>query len=385
MVVGIVKETALGEDRVAMIPEVAVSLIGKGVQFVMETQAGVAAGFPDAAYVERGIEVVATRADVFQKADVVLHVRAPGANAHAGQADVDLMRDGQVVIGAADPLTAHEMNRSVAQTGALLFALELIPRITRAQSMDILSSMATVAGYKAVLLAAHALPRMFPLLMTASGTVRPARVLVIGAGVAGLQAIATSRRLGAVVQAYDVRPAVREQVESLGGNFVDLGLDTQDSEDAGGYARAQSEDFYDRQREALGQVVAENNVVISTAAIPGKPSPLLIIEDAVKAMAPGSVIVDLAAERGGNCALTKANETVIAHDVHIFGPTNLPATVPYHASQMFAHNVANFLSLLIDDGALKVNLEDEIVKATLVTQGGQVVNDRVKEAMGIGG
>jgi H+-translocating NAD(P) transhydrogenase subunit alpha len=385
MVVGIVKETALGEDRVAMIPEVAVSLIGKGVQFVLETQAGVAAGFPDAAYMDRGIEVVATRVDVFQKADVVLQVRAPGANANAGQVDVDLMRDGQVVIGAADPLTSHEMTRSVAQTGALLFALELIPRITRAQSMDILSSMATVAGYKAVLLAAHALPRMFPLLMTASGTVRPARVLVIGAGVAGLQAIATSRRLGAVVQAYDVRPAVREQVESLGALFVDLGLDTQDSEDAGGYARAQSEDFYDRQREALGHVVGENNVVISTAAIPGKPSPLLIIEEAVKAMAPGSVIVDLAAERGGNCALTKANETVIAHDVHIFGPTNLPATVPYHASQMFAHNVASFLSLLIDEGALKINLEDEIVKATLVTQVGQVVNERVKEAMEIGG
>jgi NAD(P) transhydrogenase subunit alpha len=381
MVVGIVKETAVGEHRVAMIPEVATSLIGKGVQFVLESGAGMTAGFPDAAYAERGIEVVATRAGVFERADVVLQVRAPGANADAGQADVDLMRDGQVVIGSADPLTAHEMTQSVAHTGAVLFALELIPRITRAQSMDILSSMATVAGYKAVLLAAHALPRMFPLLMTASGTVRPARVLVIGAGVAGLQAIATSRRLGAVVQAYDVRPAVREQVESLGAQFVDLGLDTQNSEDAGGYARAQSEDFYDRQREALGHVVGENNVVISTAAIPGKPSPLLIIEDAVKAMAPGSVIVDLAAERGGNCALTKANETVIAHDVQIFGPTNLPATVPYHASQMFAHNVANFLGLLIDEGGLKIDLEDEILKATLVTQGGQVVNDRVKECM----
>lgn len=382
MVVGIIKENAVGEFRVAMIPEVATALIKNSVDFVLESGAGVVAGFPDAEYAERGIEVVSDRSDVFQKADVILQVRTPGASGDVGQKDVDLMRDGQVVVGAADPFTAHEMTLAVAQKGAVLFALELMPRITRAQSMDILSSMATVAGYKAALLAAHTLPRMFPLLMTASGTVRPARVLIIGAGVAGLQAIATSRRLGAVVQAYDVRPAVREQVESLGANFVDLGLDTQDSEDAGGYARAQSDDFYDRQREALGRVVAENNVVISTAAIPGKPSPLLIVEEAVKAMAPGSVIVDLAAERGGNCALTQANETVIAHGVQILGPTNLPATVPYHASQMFAHNVANFLGLLIEEGALKIDLEDEIVKATLVTQNGDVVNERVREAMG---
>lgn len=382
MVVGIVKEMAVDEFRVAMVPDVAALLMGKGVEFVLESDAGADAGFLDAVYADRGVEVVASRSDVFERAEVVLQIRTPGANGDVGQADVDLMRDGQVVIGIADSLTAHQMTQAVAQKGALLFALELVPRITRAQSMDILSSMATVSGYKAVLMAAQALPRMFPLLMTASGTVRPARVLVIGGGVAGLQAIATARRLGAVVQAYDVRPAVREQVESLGADFVDLGLDTQDSEDAGGYARAQSEEFYDRQREALGRVVAENNVVISTAAIPGKPSPVLIIEDAVKAMAPGSVIVDLAAERGGNCVLTQANETVVVHDVQIFGPTNLPATVPYHASQMFANNVANFFALLIDEGELKVDLEDEIVKATLVTQGGDVVNEVVREAMG---
>ena len=381
MVVGIVKETVLGEFRVAMIPEMAVPLMGKGVDFVLEAGAGVAAGFPDAVYADRGVTVVSSRAEVFQKADVVLQVRTPGAGGDMGQADVDLMREGQVVIGVADALIAHDMTRVVAQKGVVLFALELIPRITRAQSMDILSSMATVAGYKAALLAAHTLPRMFPLLMTASGTVRPARVLVIGAGVAGLQAIATSRRLGAVVSAYDVRPAVREQVESLGAEFVDLGMDTHDSEGTGGYARAQSEDFYDREREALGRVVAENNVVISTAAIPGKPSPLLIVEAAVKAMAPGSVIVDLAAERGGNCELTKANETVVVHGVHIMGPTNLPATVPYHASQMFAHNVAGFLGLLIDEGELKINLEYEIVRGTLVTQGGEVLNEQVREAM----
>ncbi|MDA0711769.1 MAG: NAD(P) transhydrogenase subunit alpha, partial [bacterium] len=276
---------------------------------------------------------------------------------------------------------AHDRTRAVAETGAVLFAMELIPRITRAQSMDILSSMATIAGYKAALMAANALPRMFPLLMTASGTVRPARVLIIGAGVAGLQAIATCKRLGAVVQAYDVRPAVREQVESMGAGFVELALEAHDSEDTGGYARVQTEDFYDREREALGRVVAESNVVISTAAIPGKPSPLLILESAVKAMAPGSVIVDLAAERGGNCELTKANETVIAHGVQIMGPTNLPATVPYHASQMFAHNAADFLSLLMGKGEPRIDLNDEIVRGTLVTRGGQVVNEGVLKAM----
>lgn len=382
MIVGILKETFPDEHRVAMVPDVGATLIkNKGVSLLVETGAGEAAGYPDDVYVARGAEIVADRQAIFERAHIVLQVRTPGANIDRGKADLDLIRTGQVLIGSADPFMAHEMNLAVAKRGAVLFAMELIPRITRAQSMDILSSMATVAGYKAVLLAAMALPRMFPLLMTASGTVAPARVLIIGAGVAGLQAIATARRLGAVVQAYDVRAAVKEQIESLGAQFVDLKLDTTQAEGAGGYAKAQTEDFYDRQREALGRVVADCHVVISTAAIPGKPSPLLITEAAVKAMAPGSVIVDLAAERGGNCALTQAGETVVAHGVKIFGPLNLPATAPYHASQMFAHNLAQFLGLLVKDGVLTINLEDDIVRETLVARNGGIVHEKIKALM----
>jgi len=381
MIAGILKETFPSEHRVSMVPDVCATLKNKGVDFLVEPEAGEAAGFPDAAFEARGAEIAASRAAVFKRADLLLQVRAPGANPEAGDADLEHIRSGQVIVGASEPLTAHDANRAVAERGATLFAMELIPRITRAQSMDILSSMATIAGYKAVLLAAGELPRMFPLLMTASGTVTPARALIVGAGVAGLQAIATARRLGAVVQAYDVRDAVREQIESLGADFVDLELDTGEAEDAGGYARAQTEEFYQRQREALGQVAAENHVVITTAAIPGRPSPLLITEDAVKAMAPGSVIIDLAAERGGNCALTQADQTVVAHGVKILGPTNLSATVPYHASQMYANNIANFLDLLIDDGQLKIDLEDDIVRETLLARDGEIANERVKELM----
>lgn len=381
MIAGILKETFPAEHRVAMVPDVSAALKNKGVDLLVEPGAGDAAGFPDAAFETRGAEIAANRAAVFERADLLLQVRTSGANPEAGAADLEHIRTGQIIIGASDPLTAHEGNRAIAERGATLFAMELIPRITRAQSMDILSSMATVAGYKAVLLAASELPRMFPLLMTASGTVTPARVLIVGAGVAGLQAIATARRLGAVVQAYDVRDAVKEQIESLGADFVDLQIDTGEAEDAGGYARAQTEEFYQKQREALGLVAAENHVVITTAAIPGRPSPLLITEDAVKAMAPGSIIIDLAAERGGNCALTQADQTVIEHGVKILGPTNLPATVPYHASQMYAHNVANFLDLLIEDGQIKIDLEDDIVRETLLAREGEIVNERIKQIM----
>ncbi len=381
MIVGILKETFPDEHRVAMVPDVGATLKNKGIELLVETRAGDAAGYPDQAYITRGAEIVANRKTVFERAHVILQVRTPGANPDCGKADLAHIRTGQVLIGGADPFTGHEMNRAVAQRGAVLFAMELIPRITRAQSMDILSSMATVTGYKAVLIAAAEVPRMFPLLMTASGTVRPARVLIIGAGVAGLQAIATSRRLGAVVQAYDVRAAVREQIESLGAQFVDLKLNAEQAEGAGGYAQALSEDFYVRQRQALARVVAENHIVISTAAIPGKPSPLLITEDAVKAMAPGSVIVDLAAERGGNCALTQAGQTVVAHGVKILGPLNLPATVPYHASQMYAQNLANFLGLIAKNGVLTINMDDEIVSETLIARNGGIVHERIKEMM----
>ena len=381
MIAGILKETFPSERRVALVPDVGATLQDKDVALLIEAGAGTASGFSDAAYEARNFEVVADRAEIFGRSNVLLQVRTPGANPVLGEADLAYLKTGQILIGLAEPLMAHTTTEAVARLGVVLFGMELIPRITRAQSMDVLSSMATVAGYKAALLAANELSRMFPLMMTASGTLTPARVLVIGAGVAGLQAIATCRRLGAVVQAYDVRSAVKEQVESLGANFVDLALDTGEAEDAGGYARAQDDAFYDRQREALAQVVAANDVVITTAAIPGQTSPLLITEDAVRSMAAGSVIIDLAAEHGGNCALTRADEIVVESNVKIFGPTNLPATAPYHASQMYANNLIHFLELIIDAGQIVIDLEDEIVRETLVARNGAVVNARVKEAM----
>jgi NAD(P) transhydrogenase subunit alpha len=293
------------------------------------------------------------------------------------------MRPGQVIVGMADPLGAPEAVNALAARRVSAFALELIPRITRAQSMDVLSSMATIAGYKAVLMAADALPRMFPLLTTAAGTITPAHVLIVGAGVAGLQAIATSRKLGAVVEAYDVRPAVKEQVQSLGAKFVELQLETSQAEDKGGYAKAQDETFYQRQREAMTRVVASNDVVITTAVVPGKKAPVLITADMVRAMAPGSVVVDLAAERGGNCELTRPDEAVVEKGVTILGPTNLPSTVPYHASQMYAKNISTFLLHLIKDGSVKPDPLDEIARDTLLTADGEVVNSRVRELLGL--
>ena len=382
MIAGVPKETFPGERRVALVPEVVATLCGKGVEVLVESGAGVAAGFTDEAFAERGAEIVTDRGQLFARVDVVLQVRTHGANPD-GAGDLELLRDGQVVIGFSEPFEAGARLQAMAGTGAQLLAMELMPRITRAQSMDALSSMATIAGYKAVLLAASELPRIFPLLMTAAGTLAPARALVIGAGVAGLQAIATSRRLGARVSAYDVRPAVKEQVQSLGADFVELDLETGEAEDAGGYARAQDEAFYAKQREELGKVVADADVVVTTAAIPGKPSPLLITGDAVRAMRPGSVIVDLAAERGGNCELTEFGKTVDVGGVQILGPENLPSTVPAHASQMYAHNAATFLQHLLDDeGALQIDEEDEITKGTLVTRGGSIVHATVLEAQG---
>ncbi len=305
-------------------------------------------------------------------------VRTPGANPVTGRDDAELLRSGQTIVGLADPLGTPDAAEFLAAKGVTIFALELIPRITRAQSMDVLSSMATIAGYKAVLLAATALPRMCPMMMTAAGTIAPAHAFVIGAGVAGLQAIASARRLGAKVEAYDVRPAVKEQIQSLGAKFLELPLEAAGAEDKGGYAKAQDESFYRRQREMMAKAVAAADIVITTAAIPGKKSPVLITADMVKGMTPGSVIVDLAAERGGNCELTKADETVVVHGVTILGPTNLPATVPYHASQMYARNILTFLQHLMKNGVLAIDTDDEITRETLVTQGGQVVHDRIK-------
>jgi H+-translocating NAD(P) transhydrogenase subunit alpha len=365
-----------------MVPGALSVLAKSGVEWLMQTGAGMAAGFPDAEYAGKGVRLV-SRAEVFQVAEVLAQVRSPGANPETGAQDLAAMRRGQVVIGFGEPLTALDAARSLAQAGVSFLAMELMPRITRAQSMDALSSMATIAGYKAVLLAADTLPRMFPMLMTAAGTVAPARVLVIGAGVAGLQAIATARRLGAMVSGYDIRDAVKEQVESLGARFVVLEVAAAGAEDKGGYAKAMGEDFYRRQRDALGGVLAEQNVVITTAAVPGKKAPVLITREMVERMPPGSVVVDIAAERGGNCELTRPGETVEHHGVRILGPLNLPSTIPYHASQMYAKNVATFLKFLIKDGRLTLDRNDEIVRETLVTHGGEVVHAKVRELMGL--
>jgi H+-translocating NAD(P) transhydrogenase subunit alpha len=376
MKVGVPKETWPGETRVAVVPAAVAGLLKAGLEVAVEQDAGTAAGFTDEAYRAQGAALV-SRSDVFRTSDILLRVRAtPGEPA--------LLRPGQTVIGFADPLGAPEGVRAVAATGATLLSMELMPRITRAQSMDALSSMATVAGYKAVLLAATTLPRMFPMLMTAAGTVSPARVFIMGAGVAGLQAISTARRLGAKVEAYDVRPAVKEQVQSLGARFVELPLESGDAEDKGGYAKAQGEAFYKRQREMMLKVVAQSDVVITTALIPGKPAPILLTTEMVEAMAPGSVIVDLAAERGGNCELTRPDEIVVHRGVTILGPSNPPSLVPYHASQMYSKNITTFLThLLGKDGAqqaaLPINLDDEITRETLLTRDGEVVHPRVRE------
>jgi NAD(P) transhydrogenase subunit alpha len=382
MIVGLTTETFPGERRVALIPASITALRKAGVEVVAQRGAGVEAGFPDAQYEAQGASLVPSRAEVVARADVLLQVRTPGANPAGGRDEAEALRPGQTIIGLADPLGTPEAAEVVASKGVTSFALELLPRITRAQSMDVLSSMATVAGYKAVLLAATTMPRMCPMMMTAAGTIAPARAFVIGAGVAGLQAIASARRLGAKVEAYDVRPAVKEQIQSLGAKFLELPLETGAAEDKGGYAKAQDESFYRRQRELMGKALATADMVITTAAIPGKKSPVLITADMVAGMTPGSVIVDLAAERGGNCELTRADETVVAHGVTILGPTNLPATAPYHASQMYARNIVTFFTHLLKNGALVLDMDDEITRETLVTRQGEVVSARVKSALG---
>jgi NAD(P) transhydrogenase subunit alpha len=378
MKIAVVQETFPNERRVALTPSELPALQKLGYQVQIEAGAGLNAGFPDAAYAEKGAEIVDAAAA--RAADVLLGVRWVGGD-RAGADDRFRFRPGQIVIGLCDPLGDPQTVAAFADSGATLFGLEMIPRITRAQSMDVLSSMATVSGYRAVLLAALELPQMFPLMMTAAGTLTPARVFVIGAGVAGLQAIATARRLGGVVQAYDVRPAVREQCESLGAKFVELALETSGAEGQGGYAQAMGEEFYRRQRELMARVVAESDVVITTAAIPGKPSPLLVTAEAVAAMQPGSVIVDLAAERGGNCELSEPDQRVVAHGVTILGPTNLPAEVPRHASQMYARNLATFLKHLVKDRRIQLDLSDSITRETLLTHEGQVVHPRLREIL----
>jgi NAD(P) transhydrogenase subunit alpha len=380
MRIAVVKESFAGERRVVLVPASVPPLVKTGVEVLIETGAGEAAGFLDAQYAEKGAKFV-SRAEALA-ADCLLQIRSLGANPQAGKADLEMMHPGQFVIGMCEPLWNPAAAKELADRGVTLFAMELIPRITRAQSMDVLSSMATVAGYRAVLLAATTLGKMFPMLTTAAGTITPAKVFIVGAGVAGLQAIATARRLGAVVSAYDVRPAVKEQVQSLGAKFVEMALDTKAAEGAGGYAQAMDEDFYERQRELMTRVVAENDVVITTAAVPGKKAPVLITRQMVEAMAAGSVVVDIA-ERGGNCELTQPGETILHRGVSILGPANLASEAPFHASQMYAKNMTTFLANMLKEGKLEINLSDEITRDTLVARDGQIVHPRVRAALGM--
>ncbi len=379
MIIGVPKETFQGERRVALVPSLIPSLTKAGAEVVVESGAGVAAGFSDGDYEGVNARVLPTRAEVFSSADAIFQVRTVGANPENGAGDFDLFRPDQVLIGFAEPLTALEEMKRLAEKKVTSFALELIPRISRAQSMDALSAMATVAGYKAVLLAADHFARLFPMMMTAAGTITPARVLVVGAGVAGLQAISTARRLGALVSAYDIRPVAKTEVESLGAKFVELEIESEGSQDSGGYAKAQSEDFYRKQQELLGNAVAESDIVITTAAVPGKKAPVLISGEVVSRMAAGSVIVDLAAERGGNCEPTVAGKTIDHDGVSVLGPVNIASEIPATASQLYAKNITTLFLHLFKDGKVEIDPEDPISQESLVTHGGEVVNSRVRD------
>ncbi|MBI2166057.1 MAG: Re/Si-specific NAD(P)(+) transhydrogenase subunit alpha [Chloroflexi bacterium] len=385
MIVGVPAETFPGEQRVALVPAVLPSLKKASLEVLVQQGAGSKAGFPDAAFQEQGARLVGSRSELFSSSDIIVQVRSLGANLEQEPPDLELMRPRQVLVGLLNPLGDPQAAKALAARGVSGFAMELLPRISRAQPMDVLSSMATIGGYKAVLLAASTLPKMFPMLMTAAGTVTPARVFILGAGVAGLQAIATARRLGAVVHAYDVRPEVKQQVESLGARFVELPLESEQAAGAGGYARAMDEEFYRRQRELMARVMAESDVVISTAAIPGRRAPVLITRDMVSQMRPGSVIVDLAADSGGNCEATRPGETVEVNGVKVLGAVNVASTVPYHASQMYARNVSAFLLNLVRDGQLRLNLEDPIIRDTLIVHQGEVTNPQVRELLGLPG
>jgi len=385
MIVGVPRESYPGERRVALVPAALANLAKAGMQVLVEAGAGAAAGYPDPDYADKGAQIAASREEVFRAAEMITQVLCEGANDKTGSADLPLLRKGQILVGFLRPLGTRETLQGLAATGVTSFAVELMPRTTRAQSMDALSSMATISGYKAAVMAADTLPRIFPMLTTAAGTITPARVLIIGVGVAGLQAIATARRLGAVTSAYDMRPAAKEQVLSLGGRFIELPIEAKEAQDARGYGTAQGEEFYRKQRELLGDAVAANEVVITAAVVPGKKSPVLVTKEMVSRMAPGSVIVDLAAERGGNCELTRAGETVVEHGVTILGQVNLASAIPFHASQMYARNLTAFLLNLVKDGKVQFNEADEIHRETLLTREGEIVNARVREFLGLPG
>ena len=383
MIIGVPREVFPGERRVALAPAVIPNLAKAGFEVHVEAGAGAGAGYLYADYAGKGAKIVAARSEIFRAADVVAQVLCYGSDDKAGAGDVALLRRGQILVGFLRPLGSLDTLQEIAATGVTSFSVELMPRTTRAQSMDALSSMATICGYKAVVLAADTLPRLFPMLTTAAGTITPARVFVIGAGVAGLQAIATARRLGAVTSAYDLRSAAKEQVHSVGGRFVELPIQVEDAQDARGYAKAQDDTFYRRQAELLGKVVAESDVVVTAAVVPGKKPPVLITRQMVGKMPPGSVIVDLAAERGGNCEVSRAGEIVIEQGVTVIGTINLASTVPYHASQMYARNITAFLLHLFRAGKFHPDPADEIFRETLVTHDGEVVNARVREFFGL--
>jgi NAD(P) transhydrogenase subunit alpha len=383
MIIGAPIETYPDERRVALVPDVLPGLAKHGgIEILIERGAGRGAGRTDAEYEEQGARLAADKAELFAQADVILQVHEPQVGSPAAREEISLFRSDQTLIGLLNPLGRPDRIQQIADKNVTAFSLEMLPRISRAQSMDALSSMATVAGYKAVLIAAGMLGKLFPMMITAGGTITPARVFVIGAGVAGLQAIASAHRLGGVVQSYDVRPAVKEQVESLGAKFVELDLETDAAESGGGYAKDLGEDFYRRQQEKMAEVVSASDVVITTAAVPGKKAPILVTKEMAEAMDPGSVIVDLAAETGGNCELTKAGETTECGDVRIVGPVNLPATVPFHASHLFSRNVSAFLRHIVADGEIRQDPDDPIVSEPRLTSGGQVVNSRLQELLG---
>ena len=381
MIIGITRELVAGENRVSLCPDNVQSLVDKGLELWVEQNAGAQAGFSDDDYTSVGAKVVSDRDELFAKSDVILQVQSFGSNTENADDDLKRLKAKQLVIGMMDPLAQPQAAQQVAGTGATAIALEMVPRISRAQSMDVLSSMATLAGYRSVLLGAEAAPRILPMLMTAAGTLQPARVLIMGVGVAGLQACATAKRLGAVVEAYDVRPAAREQIISVGATPVELDLPTESSEGAGGYAKKQSEEFLRMQREQMTEVVARQDIIITTAAIPGAKSPILVTEDMLKAMKTGSVLVDLAAERGGNCESTQVGKTVVAHGVTIVGPENLASDVAFHASQMYGNNIQTLLELILEEGQINLDFEDEIVAGTVIAHAGEVPHPYMRKIL----
>lgn len=375
MILGVPKETLVGEKRVSVVPDSLSKLAG--VSVIVERGAGESAGFPDSSYTEKGATIETDARSLYSKADIVLKVMPPTPD------EADSLKEGATVVSFLYPVANLEAVRRLVSKKATAFAMELIPRISRAQPMDALSSQSNLAGYKAVAIAADTLPKIFPLMMTAAGTISPAKVFVVGAGVAGLQAIATARRLGAVVEAYDVRPVVKEQIESIGAKFAQMPVEAKDAQDAGGYAKAQTEEFYKKQQQFLAQRAAVSDVVITTALIPGQKAPILISEDAVKGMRPGSVVVDLAAEQGGNCALTEPGKTVVKYGTTIIGPINLPSAIAPQASQMYAKNVVSFLLVVLKDGSISIDTKDDLVKGPLVINKGEVVHQGTKTALGV--